>query len=727
MTEIFDKPCRLNFVTLIVMIALLMSMLGASCQDALALQPAATRPIRHTAPAVGIAAMPGEVSMPSLLRSGSGSSPFLGPHFENPAALTAVGPRAQTQPGSPLLPLARHPLTTPAPAQLHGETPQAQEAARPTDADEKLPERRRRLRDIQRRVVIPLTENPALKTMTKNAAPSSAYLEAFEAGAAVFDNGRTPDESASPGGAGEGPKTLQSMPRAGGLAQAVFDQDGKPRNVIDVPAPSDRSLPSRASTSSLRRIPLRLKLMAALLAASQTVGIPTSGERYSQALAAVSSFLRGLETIRIGVDQAPGNGHQAASVNIMKRLRELGFQGRFEIIYAHMVKDKLEYLLPGFDPKGPDTQESRDRGWVAIKGHIFRDYASRARDSYPTVPLGIMVDASDPSRGTDWLKVRSLLTIEPFGWGYGSSVQVAGQAKSLSLPALTSIPFQYALPAPLDSARFVIENMSVAPKLQAKVPGLVRIIEAHGRIETLAAYGLGIGGVGKLTRLLRGAHYAQKSRPDLFKGGVVVPLISRLDEQEIAQLRAGIENDAALAGKVGVVSVDDPEIAERIRQLGKGEILVVCVGPVAQNVFDLLFSRSTLPPTVAGANGENLMYLTRNPFFNTVRFSHLNARLGNSRPEALDLIDKAHAALAKGPDSQESIGKFILASMEKDSPLSAAFRGGRSKNLDRDKVLESLLAAAVAMRFPLSWLSSPADYRPAPHKRRSSGALRGQQ
>ncbi|MDA8223225.1 MAG: hypothetical protein M0Z35_16340, partial [Desulfitobacterium hafniense] len=74
-------------------------------------------------------------------------------------------------------------------------------------------------------------------------------------------------------------------------------------------------------------------------------------------------YLQSLKEIRIIVNKGPGMGHQRAALTVMLRLRELGFDGIFDIWYDDVYFDddenaleigaigrKLAILIPGFNP-----------------------------------------------------------------------------------------------------------------------------------------------------------------------------------------------------------------------------------------------------------------------------------------------------------------------------------------------------------------------------------------
>lgn len=76
-------------------------------------------------------------------------------------------------------------------------------------------------------------------------------------------------------------------------------------------------------------------------------------DRHEQA---IRQFLSQQTTIRVLISAANGFGHQAASLNLMTRLRELGYENEFEVLYEAGMGMKLQSMIPGFRASGPQGQ-----------------------------------------------------------------------------------------------------------------------------------------------------------------------------------------------------------------------------------------------------------------------------------------------------------------------------------------------------------------------------------
>lgn len=135
----------------------------------------------------------------------------------------------------------------------------------------------------------------------------------------------------------------------------------------------------------------------------------------------VFSLINDQKEIRFFIDGTHHFGHQAASVNLMRRLIDrTGYAGRIRIIFAENLNlppnstaYKLAVLLPGLDPRWIDTS-------VLTYGpcrHIsFLPYGDRDRLRVE-VPLGFTGGADDMSINfARELKVACFLRLQPYLW-----------------------------------------------------------------------------------------------------------------------------------------------------------------------------------------------------------------------------------------------------------------------------------------------------------------------
>ncbi len=433
----------------------------------------------------------------------------------------------------------------------------------------------------------------------------------------------------------------------------------------------------------------------------------------ARARAKILQLLRGHEVIRLFVNSAPGYGHQAASVTVLKRLRQLGYEGRIELVYQQDTKAKLGNLLPGFNPRGKNVQTLAALGVTAISAKAFLKHGGSRN-----VKLGI-TGAEDGYHYDVPTGVEQYLRLQPKSWARGSLWTKKTGFVDLD-PEFRELGYVYDIPSPADPAAFVEQELSGTKRLARKAAGLSAVLAGQEGYELLPAYGLGENGVHKLRNLIGAVHEAQMSSPKSFRGSVVIPLISNLNTQELMELG---RDDSASAVRVGwagaaltwlrhalglpfevrlasgararVVSVHTPDLARELQKLQPDDILIVRVGALPQSLFEYVFSQASMPATVAGCNASNLMHRLGKPYFNTVwdKAPGVAALPAQER----QLISNAHDIFRSpgfsNSDSARQAAKFIIQAMNRSSSLSRFYAGLRPApaSLAADKLARGLL------------------------------------
>ncbi|MFA6093931.1 MAG: hypothetical protein WCU88_11600 [Elusimicrobiota bacterium] len=342
----------------------------------------------------------------------------------------------------------------------------------------------------------------------------------------------------------------------------------------------------------------------------------------------VRAFLAGQKHIRVIVTWAPGNGHQSASVRLIRRLRELGFEGLIEVVYDDEtlkgeVRGKLASLLPGFDP-ALSVQEIETGRLSAVALSVFDPKKS------PKVQIAI-TGATDGYLSLQGYGAEYLLRLQPFEWPFSSIIyndlSFSGDIKvNLDEKGFFSKGFRFNMEEKRDIPAFLESQMSLSPALKAKVAGLSALLDSKAAQtrELLPVYGLitggqssaGNAGVLKLHSTVSALKTAVSEHPGFFSGGIVIPVFGDMTSEE-KELEKTLLGSRLASGEVKTSDVEDPALPGEIERLAAGKLLIVFAGGVPQEVFEQVFSHATLPALVAGKNAINLMLSLGKPYFNT--------------------------------------------------------------------------------------------------------------
>lgn len=481
--------------------------------------------------------------------------------------------------------------------------------------------------------------------------------------------------------------------------------------------PADKLRMESNSFQAWRRsIAIALLLSTATSAWGAPIDPPTPAEAADRNAA---EFIQQFNVIRVGITKAAGHGHQAYAITVMKRLRELGFTGEFEVYYDPMVKAKLENLILGFKANGPDVQElpAPNRITVIEWRQDPRPYGNQQLSARSSprggrrAALGIM-GGDDFQITPAQLNVDALIRVQPTGWRSGT-IALDGQnlpEQWKEIDKARYLPSRTKKVEIKNVGEFLQSEMGHSEALRAKIPGLQALLENLNHLEMTSAYGLHNLGPKKLTNLIASIDAAGKSKPGLFKGPVVIPLLSTFDEGEWRLFNELLDKLPGGRPPLKIQSATAMEIEATVKTLKLGEILLMSVGPVTQEVWNTLLEKSTLPPTVEGVTGRSLGTLRGRPF----------VAAGGVVP--IPIADKgthdaarlAHNGLLND-ESLNDLTNYIVKSMDANSDVSLAFeKAGSAISKAPDKVSVTLSEAKTHFEATLMVDSGPGPGAPPP-------------
>lgn len=406
----------------------------------------------------------------------------------------------------------------------------------------------------------------------------------------------------------------------------------------------------------------------------------------------VREYLRTMPAIRIAMIDAPGNGHQAVAVLLAKRLREIGYEGTIELLYASSAKAKLEFLLPPFRADGPDQQ------YIPDGNLILKPLGERPADN---LPLGLLAGDYNSQMShrlhikPEDINVQFLLTIQPPRWGDYPSLRW-----SLFMSSLRSVshtwPVRQNFALPQDLSSFLTEEMSHSKRLAGKIKGLTDLVTLadQERIEFLSAYGLGFEGEAKLAHLLAALEVVKNRAPHEFHGPIVIGLISNLNAGEWERFSSRLENVSDAEPNVKIVEIDSPNLRKQLYSGNDRSTYIVKIGAVSQEVWNLLNYKSSLPPLVAGTTGVNYLLLLGRPFLITkTSFGfHSWSSPDHDSQKLRDILFKTTKALEDGDLSP--LADFYIESRKSGSDVRHLFYD-QARRLDAmpDRTCSALLEA----------------------------------
>lgn len=478
--------------------------------------------------------------------------------------------------------------------------------------------------------------------------------------------------------------------------------------------------------------------------AARTLELPPSAVAAAAAPAPEPAALPEIERlnelgeVRVLFANAPGFGHQAATLSLVRRLRELGFRGKIDAVFEDdtryfqsnepLLRAKLAELLPGFDPLARGEQRIKTLG-MAIRPMSRHVEATRARRT----PLDLLLRRPGKARvapvtlalsgGADKLSSKQVeelgaetfLRLGPMGWDqkhYEDQVWRRGEIEKVEGNWKRALIYE---PAGLDAADDAyFKRLPLGAHERGRARALAALARKAREADVLPVYGLAFMDGQMLYRTALAVSEALEQRPELFRGkGVILPLLldapkvedgfERLMRGAPARSEESIRGMAArLQRRLVYASVSDPDIEKTLARLDGDQILVLRVGPVPPTFFEWLFRVATLPPTLEGMNGRNLARLLGKPFI-PVHQAATRYLQGHMQGGGAERLKRAIAAAQEGlwgqPGSWEpgvrALKDYLVEAMTPGSALNLQAQASRLRSDDReqDKLLAGLRAA----------------------------------
>ncbi|WP_434043066.1 MULTISPECIES: hypothetical protein [Sorangium] len=318
------------------------------------------------------------------------------------------------------------------------------------------------------------------------------------------------------------------------------------------PPPAEES-PSDAALSSAGTTAEKSGFMVAM-PQTDAAGSGDATTTDSEALAEAMEVLKEQDTLRIFIPRAPGNGHQGASVQLMKRLVHLGFSGEFDVVYDDsnesdddptqekvgkddkkygLNRPKLESLLPGFKANGAPIQRLETGG---LKVNVMGLKTFQAQSDPKPAKYGLTGAVDNHEKPKDILnelKVSSFVQLQPMDWNSESGRRGVtyrdseGKEQFHEVEALAGLGYIYDATPPADPKAMIEEELTKTGT-DAKARGVLAFLEQtrkgpddDPRTHTMVVYGLGTGEAQnskaptfELFNLITGVLYAQSPDPD---------------------------------------------------------------------------------------------------------------------------------------------------------------------------------------------------------------------
>lgn len=396
--------------------------------------------------------------------------------------------------------------------------------------------------------------------------------------------------------------------------------------------------------------------------------------------------LNKFDTLRVGITEAPGVGHQSAGATVVSRLREIGYAGEIEIIYDSIdTARKLISLIPPF--KGPSAGEYQEYSELKLR-FMSKNYLKN--NNLPLIPLAVM-GADDKSIEPSDLNAEALLKLQPMDWGMLPQLKF-GTQDAIKFPQLRPLGYLFNAPNPPNIEQFVQDQLSHEAFSKAR-NFFIALFHQGNIFELLPVYGHGVrNSENQLEKLLAALNNATSNVENALQKGIVIPVFNELDREGLANLQKFLSFNNQ-TNVIQVFDVSDPELIHQLYHGKENKIIVVKVGSVPKPLFEYVYSKATLPSVVEGLNSTNFVASINKTYLPSAMRRGFHFQLPEDSQDRIEI-------LLKGAWTELSIStiktvphltQFYYEALTNKEPLLNYFSRHKFERSENDKLLQGLV------------------------------------
>ena len=473
----------------------------------------------------------------------------------------------------------------------------------------------------------------------------------------------------------------------------------------------------------------------------------------------LESYLKSLKIIAVFFDTGANFGNQAANVNLIKRLRALGFTGVIRLIYPHGwgIEEKIAQLLD-ISPaelyghhkelniqfmRLQDFRRQYKAGKIATVDFAFTaavdgthpsDYARRSLDdNFPHNKL-------EETNFANYANAKFFIRLSPFHKTEEAKTKIyIKDDPAIGIQENSNKKFLIFPVAQLADTQRYLNSSPAGKALLAKKPALNWLISAVAEqvITIFPLYGTPLktsdprlpskgSPLLGLINLILGAQNAQQKIPVHLRKPIVMTLFYEADTHILIPLQNLIQNNGEVYAKTPelkkliadlkninqfkIIKLDESTAEDQLKHLNPNQIVLLVTGKLSKTVFDAL-------TTYEGPNIFTPVHEGASLYAGIFNRPHLHCREIRSWAIALEraepalrkrleeLDENVCPRRARISDEQhlktaELIGNHIIASLNPNSPESRFFQRLKHLKLDDDRIYFACYQTMKLVKLP---------------------------
>ena len=375
---------------------------------------------------------------------------------------------------------------------------------------------------------------------------------------------------------------------------------------------------------------------------------------YSSAFAeSVEQFLTKESYIRVNMSGGVNYGDQSNTANVMNHLRELGFTGTFEIVYADEIKAKLIALF-GLPDNLPAIYKDDKHQYTFIEENVY--FNRLAENLEPQANIAFSVGKGPyPLEDTKAANAKALINFSSYFNARGgndgkTNIELMNDKYYQDAQYDSGKKFFIFPVATYTDARNYILNDPIGQSIVLGKPGLMPFLKGMDdkKFNVMFVYGRTLRftdaddrlsaspSPSNILQVIAGARYAQLHGDKSFNKPLVIAIFDNyqvmskqlLDllkqdtwgnyEQPGAEKARQVLRELNVASALSSADLNDPASVNQINQLQDGNILLLSVGPLPKPLFDGLYNHidtNIWPQVYEGAGTFSALNFTGRPRF----------------------------------------------------------------------------------------------------------------
>ena len=333
------------------------------------------------------------------------------------------------------------------------------------------------------------------------------------------------------------------------------------------------------------------------------------------------NMLNKFEEIRVGLFPSAGNGGTAATLELVKRLIQDGYEGEITVVYSLGVveydanRSKITSLLAGFSPLTEGEQVIE----IGAKKVKFVDADTFRNRRVNKIAIG-MTGALETFRSYEedfaqLLNVENTIEFNPTGFDRTRGSVNGHKFYLRDRDVGTLLPDEI-----IDTPSKVFQEMAQARKAtKHKAESVSWLAKNYHLYETMTSYGLGISGERKIVAIVEALILSQQHNPQKYSRPLLINMLSNLNEAEVKEIERLVRESPLIdESSFRIIDSSSPEFVRMMNESPEEKkVTLVLTGSVPQGTFNFFMDKSSLPPTVAGTGATNFMRRSGRPFLPT--------------------------------------------------------------------------------------------------------------